>query len=128
MKAAVADHLHDAAVWPRQPQSQRHAAAEAEPAAREPDIALWLGPLHVLLQDRPVTDSLIEHDVVLRNFPAERRQHEGGIERARNTLVGAGRGALLRRCSPGAFPARDAIGDPAAIFLVCAGFDDVAYL
>src|ERR1700704_5046486 len=52
MKSAVADHLYDTAIRLRQFEPQRHATAEAEPAAGEPDIGLWLGARDVLLQHR----------------------------------------------------------------------------
>ena len=97
MKAAVADHLHDAAIRLRELQPQRHAAGESEPAAGQPDIAFRLGARDVLLQDRPVADRFVEDDVVLRQLSAQRREHEGRVQRARNALVGACRGAPLGR-------------------------------
>src|SRR5687768_4835682 len=44
VKAAVADDLHDAARGLRQPETERHPAAEAEPAAGKPDVTAGFGP------------------------------------------------------------------------------------
>jgi hypothetical protein len=82
----------------------------------------------MLLQHRPVANGFIEHDVVLRNLAAQRGQHEGGIERAGNAFVGAGRRTLLRRRGSRTLPTRDAIGDAAAVFLVGARFNRLADL
>ena len=66
MKTAVADDLHDASLRLRQLQAQRHAAAEAEPAAGEADIASRLRAADMLLHQRRIADRFVDDDIVLR--------------------------------------------------------------
>src|SRR5437764_1439892 len=107
MKTAVADHLHDAATRLRQFQPERHAAAETEPAAGEPDIALRSRAREMFLKNWAIADRFVENDIILRNLIPQRREHERRIKRAGNALVAARRRALFRRRVPRAGPTRD---------------------
>ena len=128
MIAAVADDLHHAALRLRQPQPQRHAAAEAEPAAGKADIALRFCPRDVLLQNRPVADGFVDDDVVLRELCAQRREYKGRTERAGHAFVGARRGTPLRGCFARPAPACNARGNALAIGIVRARFDGIEHL
>src|SRR3954471_15709779 len=117
MITTVADHLHDAAIGPRQFQAHRHAAAEAEPAAGETDIGLRPGAGDVLLQDGCVADRLVDDDVVLRELCVQRREYKRRTERAGNPFVCARSGATFCGSVPRALPACNAVRDTAAIRL-----------
>ena len=74
MKAAIADDLHDAPLRLRQLQAQRHAAAEAEPAAGEADIASWPRAADMLLHQRRIADRFVDDDIVLRQRAVQGRE------------------------------------------------------
>src|SRR6185312_3290541 len=90
MKAAVADDLNDASLRLRQLEAQRHAAAEAEPAAGEADIATRPRATDMLLHQRRIADRLVDDDIVLRQCAVQGCEQIWRADRPWRALVRGG--------------------------------------
>src|SRR3954447_14877234 len=87
MKGAIADDLHNAPLGLRQLQPQRHAAAEAEPAAGEADIASRPRTTDMLLDQRRIAYRFVDDDIVLRQRAVQGREQIWRADRPWRALV-----------------------------------------
>src|SRR6185369_17309010 len=109
MKAAVADDLHDSLLRPGQPGTQRHAAAESQAPAGEPDIALRSRALNLIQHGKAVADAFVDHDVVRSQRLVQRGANEVRRKRADAAGLGAGCRHAFTAFRALRLPARDAL-------------------
>ena len=74
--------LNDAAARTREPQAERHASAEAEPAPRQAEIGLRTGAHYLIEHGERVANRLIDDDIVLAQYGIQRRTQKIGRDRA----------------------------------------------
>src|SRR4051812_16237660 len=128
MKAAVTDDLYDASLRLRELQAQRHAAAEAEPAAGEADIASRPRAADMLLDQRRIAYRFVDDDIVLRQRAVQGREQIWRADRPWRALgLGGSRAPPFRRLA-GIAPAGDPVDDAFAIAVVRARRDRLEHL